>query len=132
MINGNTALGGILQSAHEDGDWVSISREDYHVLKLYAEAKFPGNQDSVNAPHEYKDALVRYVQGAVYPGDFLYGLLTQDLKMVMGHADGTSLFYLQAIYKYAYNVIPSMCFGSKAVVDNFLQSSGLPKFEPKY
>lgn len=71
------------------------------------------------------DKLDRYAADGEGVGGFLYAVLSNDLSMAVGHADGDNLKVLPAFIGYAYNRIPSQSWGSAAKVDAWQEAGGL-------
>lgn len=61
-------------------------------------------------------SIERYVMKGIPTGDFLYGVLTNDLGKTMWHGDAENLRALPDIWMYVYNRIPAACWGSKEKV----------------
>ena len=57
-------------------------------------------------------SLRLYADTGVPVGDFLKGMLTNDLRRAMEFADDDNLTNLAAVYGYIYNKIPAGCWGS--------------------
>ena len=62
-----------------------------------------------------------YVQNRTPTGDFLRGVLTNDLKKVMWHGDDNNLNALRWIFMYVYNQCPADCWGDKEKVQDWLR-----------
>ena len=58
-------------------------------------------------------SLVNYAEKRCPVGDALTGLLENDLRKFVGHADTVTMADLDNLFKFAYNVLPSYCWGSK-------------------
>jgi hypothetical protein len=67
------------------------------------------------------NCLVEYAEDKLAPGSALTGLLENDLKKFVANADPTTLANLQLLFQFVYNVLPGDCWGSKEVVDHFLE-----------
>jgi hypothetical protein len=126
-----TALAGILQAAVVEGDKVILSVDDLRVLELYAELKWPGFQEAKDCPLEYKEKLCDWARTGRPQGELIEGILRQDLEMIMHYADSTSLHYLQAIYKYAYDELPPAIWGNTERYSRHLNGGGIPGWNPK-
>ena len=61
-------------------------------------------------------SIERYVNDGCPTGDFLHGMLTNDLAKAMWHADEQNLDAMRYIFMYIYNRIPMTCWGSKEKV----------------
>ena len=67
-----------------------------------------------------KESLDRYATQRIPPGGFLYAVLTNDLFEAIGRADDNNRFALHSICSYIYNHMPSSCWGSKEIVNEWL------------
>jgi hypothetical protein len=65
-------------------------------------------------------SINRYVDLHCPTGDFLYAVLTNNLKEAVGRADEENLAALPEIVGYCYNEIPFDCWGSPARVAAWL------------
>ncbi len=61
----------------------------------------------------FKDAIDRYVEHRIAPGDFLCAILRNDLKETIGRASEESMLQIREIVRYCYNEIPSIAWGSE-------------------
>jgi len=68
-----------------------------------------------------KDAIDRYVKERIPTGDFLYEVLTNNLKESFILADEENKRDLEEIVLYCYNCIPGICWGSKEKVKAWLE-----------
>ena len=66
-------------------------------------------------------ALNRYVEHKLAPGGFLTAVLSNDLFGAVARADSENLVALPDIVKYIYNELPSDCWGSRGIVNRFLE-----------
>ena len=57
-------------------------------------------------------ALVNYVEHRLQVGDFLEGMLTNDLHKAIGYVDEDNLSAIRSIYLFIYNRMPMICHGS--------------------
>lgn len=64
--------------------------------------------------------LNRYVFDRLPPGDFVYAILTNDLKGAFALADDENLSALPAIVSFMYNHMPGTCKGSQEQVRKWL------------
>lgn len=71
-------------------------------------------------PSHLVSSIHRYVQEGQQPGDFLTGLLENDLRKAVSHADGENQVLLAVWTRYLYNRIPAPCHGSKEKVEQWL------------
>ena len=67
-----------------------------------------------------RQQLDAYVFRRETPGDFLYALLTNNLKEAFNRADDGNLSALPAIVSYMYNHMPAKSQGSKERVEAWL------------
>ena len=65
--------------------------------------------------------LVGYVEKRWAPGDALTGMLENDLRKFMSHADAHTKADMDNLFKFVYNVLPGNCWGSKEKVNTFLR-----------
>lgn len=75
-------------------------------------------------PPHMMAALVRYIETHEPVGDFLYAVLTNNLRDACHQADDTNLWLLPIYMSYLYNEAPSPCWGSKEKVDKWLAAWG--------
>lgn len=67
------------------------------------------------------DAINRYVNQHIPTGDFLYAVLTNNLKESFAQADDENGRDLKEIVNYCYWEIPSECWGSPEKVRVWLE-----------
>jgi hypothetical protein len=77
-------------------------------------------QKAMNCPQDIQESLQLYVEHRVPPGDFLYAVLTNNLRESFGRADDENRAALFEIVAYCWNHIPSVCWGSPARVSEWL------------
>ena len=63
------------------------------------------------------DALERYVEHGIPPGDFLQAVLSNDLVDAVQRADANNQRALLALVQYVYNEVPSDCYGNREVIE---------------
>ena len=78
---------------------------------------------------DIKEAIDRYVQHGIQPGDFLRAVLSNDLKGSFARADEDNRRDLFAIVGYMYNHTPSACQGSPDRVDAWIAVGGMDGVE---
>lgn len=66
------------------------------------------------------ESLRLYVEEHVPPGDFLYAVLTNDLRESFGRADENNQAAMFEIVAYCWNKIPVQCWGSPERVKEWL------------
>jgi hypothetical protein len=67
----------------------------------------------VSIPDYMAGGLERWIEHGIPPGDFLWAVLTNDLREAIGRADDTNIHALPAYVAYLYNAAPSQCWGSQ-------------------
>jgi hypothetical protein len=81
-------------------------------------------------PASVIESLQLYVKERVPPGDFLYAVLTNDLRESFGRADEDNRAAMFEIVSYCYNRIPANCWGSRERVQAWLRPElAAPKAE---
>jgi hypothetical protein len=80
--------------------------------------KFAPNEAGL--PDALRGGLERYIKGRIRCGDFLNAVLENDLRNAVNHADEGNRNALPAIVSYLYNEIPSVAWGSKQRVKDWL------------
>lgn len=69
-----------------------------------------------------KGSLSRYVEFGIEPGSFLMAVLTNDLVGAVGRADVENIKRIPEIVRYVYNHLPSGCWGSNEIVEEYIKS----------
>lgn len=69
-----------------------------------------------------KEALKRYAKNRCAPGNFLTGILENDLRHTLRSADPESLENLPAIFRHAWETLPSNIWGSPRAVVRHLEN----------
>lgn len=92
--------------------------EDLAVLRLASDmasrafpAGDPRDYDRIN--DTLMLSLAAWVIAAVHPGDFLRGVLTNDLRLAVDHADRESMGAISAVVCWLVNNAPASCWGSE-------------------
>lgn len=81
---------------------------------------------NVNIPAHTHGMLVNYIERGEDPfSDFIYAILTNDLKKAMHSADNLNLPMIHHITAWLYNYAPSACQGSSEKVDKWIEIGGL-------
>lgn len=83
--------------------------------------KFPFNYDDL----PLKRSVDRYIETGLPVGDFLTGVLTNDLGKACRHADSRNLPMIPVYWNYLYNRAPTGCYGSKEKHDIWVEHRGL-------
>jgi hypothetical protein len=66
------------------------------------------------------ESLDRYVKDRIPTGSFLRAVLENDLREAFGRADDRNIRDMFHIVSYCYNKLPGNCWGSKEVVQGWL------------
>lgn len=69
---------------------------------------------------ETVEDILNYVNEGYPPGDFLYAVLTNNLKEAFGRADSNNREYMFQIVSFLWNHVPSGCWGSPEKVKAWL------------
>ena len=64
-------------------------------------------------PPRMMEAMLRYTEHGVVPGDFLQAVITNDLREACFRADDENLANLPAFVAWLYNEAPAQCWGSE-------------------
>jgi len=64
-------------------------------------------------PQRMMDAIDRYINQGIPPGDFLTAVISNDLKEALSRADEENLVNLPAYLGYFCNEAPAPCWGSE-------------------
>lgn len=72
---------------------------------------------------EIKESLKRYVEYKIPTGGFLQSVLENNLFEAIARADDINRYRIHKICKYIYNKLPSNCWGSKSIVEEWLQNN---------
>ena len=101
---------------------VTVVEEDGRGVRQYEvdRADVDRYVDEYDADRNIIGTLVNYIERRFPCGDALSGLLENDLRKFMSHADRNTLNNLDTTFKFMYNVLPSFCWGSKEKVTAFL------------
>jgi hypothetical protein len=67
-------------------------------------------------PKETKEAIERYVNAGLDPGDFLQAIMSNDLMGACKLADEHNLRAIVAIAQHVYSNVPMNCHGTKDIV----------------
>ncbi len=73
------------------------------------------------------NSIRRYVSEGIPTGDFLFAVLTNNLFEAVGRADEDNLRTLPEICCYVYNEIPSLCWGNKEKVTEWLANKEMER-----
>ncbi len=87
------------------------------------ELTFVGEYEKI--PQHMRDAIGRYILGGTMPGDFLTGIITNDLKRAVFNADETNLPLIKTYVMWFHWEAPGNCWGSPEVVKHWVESFSL-------
>jgi hypothetical protein len=73
-----------------------------------------------NIPPHMQESIRRYVVNRIAPGHFLQGVITNDLRMAVNHADETNLPLIKLYVQWFYNQAPAGCTGSRETMLQWL------------
>lgn len=76
--------------------------------------------DRFAVPVHMRDVLVNYIEKGWDPGEFLYAVLTNNLREAVGRADCFNIGQLPAYIYYLHNYAPADCWGTKEKVKAWL------------
>jgi hypothetical protein len=78
--------------------------------------------DYAKIPPLIQAGIDRYVNDGRPPGDFLTAVICNNLKEAVGRADQDSLAALHSIVAYFYNMVPSVCWGTKERMRDWMEA----------
>jgi hypothetical protein len=64
-------------------------------------------------PYYMQEHILNYILYGWNPGDFLTGIITNDLKKACYHADSENLWIIPVYAAFFYNYAPIDCWGSR-------------------
>ena len=73
-------------------------------------------------PRYTKEAIDRYFEQGYPVGDFLWGVLINDLYYAVCHADNNNRHALYDIVLYVQNYLPRCCYGNSQIVRGWLDA----------
>tara|TARA_R100000656_G_scaffold59398_1_gene46247 strand:- start:34 stop:321 length:288 start_codon:yes stop_codon:yes gene_type:complete len=73
-------------------------------------------------PPHLQGGVRRYIEEGIPPGDFLTAVITNNLRLAVGHADSTSLAALTDIVRFFYNEPPGGCWGTPEKMKAWMQT----------
>lgn len=77
------------------------------------------------------DSIKRYIELGIPPGDFLWAVLTNDLREAFGRADEGNIRAMFEIVCWLWNYAPAMCWGDEERVKNWLDVKAKARMETK-
>jgi hypothetical protein len=72
--------------------------------------------DYTKIPRHMRDGIRRYFEMGIPTGRFLYGVLSNDLRMAVKHADEVNIRLLREWIDFLDSELPPLCYGSPARV----------------
>lgn len=82
-----------------------------------------GDLMTTGVPVHLHRGLVNYVENGIRTGNFLYAVLTNDLKDACARADDSSKHAIYEVVQWLYNHAPSACWGNVENVSNWLKKA---------
>lgn len=73
------------------------------------------------APVDAAGVFHEYLTNGYLPGDFMTGVLENDLARAVGHADSHNVLYLRQYVYFMYNELPADAWGSKQKVRDWVK-----------
>jgi len=83
----------------------------------------PINYDML--PEHMRGGMQRYIERGILPGSFLTAVLENNLVLAALRADSTNRHRLLDFAEFLYSEAPSICWGSRASVDRWVERGGL-------
>ena len=71
-------------------------------------------------PEHIREAMKRYIENRIAPGDFLMAVLSNDLMGAISRADYINRDKIHDICCFLYNEAPADCWGSPEIVKQWL------------
>ena len=85
---------------------------------------YTSDPDYEKIPDLTRGSINRYVEKGIAPGDFMTGMLTNNLGKVCWHADTANQKAICAIYKFLYNQVPGGCWGDRLKFQEWCAKGG--------
>jgi len=82
-------------------------------------------------PEHMREGIQRYIEHGIRPGDFLYLILCNDFVHALGHADVINMARIVDYAKFLYLEAPRGCWGSRAIVDAWIEAHKIERAEKK-
>jgi hypothetical protein len=68
------------------------------------------------------EGLAKYIAYGIQPGQFLYCILSNNLKEAIHAADSTNLWIVPVYVAYLYNEAPSHSYGSEKIMIKYMEA----------
>jgi hypothetical protein len=92
-----------------------LFKEVLSSLNLF---RFMGKQ----IPSYMHEGLAKYIAYGIQPGQFLYCILSNNLKEAIHAADSTNLWIVPVYVAYLYNEAPSHSYGSENIMIKYMEA----------
>lgn len=76
-------------------------------------------------PEYMKPCIIDYVENGKIEDDFLIAIVSNDLKAACAAADNLNQHLILSYVQFFYNNAPSVCWGGKMPVGDWMQKGGL-------
>ena len=76
-------------------------------------------------PDYMVEGVLNYVMLGIPPGDFLTGVITNNLKQAVFYADGQNRPAIPSYVYWFYNEAPGRCWGSVGEMEEWMEKGGL-------
>jgi len=76
-------------------------------------------------PEHCRDGMELYITKGVSPGSFLDAVLCSDLVRAYAQADHINEARMRSYAEFLYAYAPSECWGSREIVDRWIESGGM-------
>lgn len=80
-------------------------------------------------PAHCQGGLRRYIEEGCQTGDFLYAVLTNNLRRAVEKADDVNRAAIASYVVFLFNAAPSQCWGSAKRVEEWIELGGLKGLE---
>lgn len=80
---------------------------------------------NMEIPQHMLEALLRYKERGIPPGDFLQAVLCNDLVEAVGRADDYNIEVIPAYADFLYNQLPRTAWGSEEAIDRYSKTQQL-------
>lgn len=98
-----------------------MSGQESATLPFEFDCEFPADQNGYDRiPVHMQEAIRRYVVQGLAPGHFLQGVIINDLRMAVNHADQENLPLIKLYVQWFYNRAPAPCHGSMENMLNWI------------
>lgn len=74
-------------------------------------------------PEHIRGGTKRYIEQGILPGDFLQAVICNNLRESFAQADDININRMFDIVSFFYNEAPSLCWGSKETMKNWIEKN---------